>query len=147
MTEVTVARDLLAALEVAVLEQDGERALRLAGAVPQWLARFRPGVLSAPPKIERALGSPFLENFLSDAEGFWTSGREGRLRSGLWTEPGPLGDDFHLEASAVSLEGRRFLLIEDLTPSYPERQSMLQRARSSKLAERERRREEEKRER
>ena len=144
MTEESVARDLLAALEVAVLEQDGDRTLRLAGGVPQWLARFRPGVLSAPPKIERALGSPFLENFLADADGFWDSGKEGRLRSGMWTEPGPLGDDFPLEASAVSLDGRRFLLIEDLTPGYSERQSMLQKARSSKLADRERRREQEK---
>ena len=104
-------------------------------------------MLSAPPKIEQALGSPFLENFLTDADGFWNSGRPGRLRSGLWTEPGPLGDDFHLEASAVSLDGRRFLLIEDLTPGYAERQAMLQKARSSKLADRERRREQEKSER
>src|SRR5262249_62068061 len=107
MTEVTVARDLLAALEVAVLEQDGERALRLAGAVPQWLARFRPGVLSAPPKIERALGSPFLENFLSDAEGFWTSGREGGLRAGLWTGTGPPGGDLYPAASPGCLARRR----------------------------------------
>src|SRR5262245_19719858 len=147
MTEETVARDLLAALEVAVLEQDGDRNLRLAGAVPEWFGRFHPGVLSAPPRIEQDLGSPFLENFLSDADGFWTSGQDGRIRSGLWTEPGPLGDDFHLEASAVALDGRRFLLIEDMTPGYAERQAMLQRARLSKLADRERRREEEKRER
>ena len=145
MTEESVSRELLAALEVAVLEEDSRRLL-LAGAVPQWLGRFRPGVLSSPPRIERALGSSFLENFLEDADAFWTSKREGRLRSGMWTEPGPLGDDFHLEASAVSLDGRRFLLIEDLTPAYAERQSMLQKARTSRLAERERRREQEKRE-
>jgi hypothetical protein len=145
MTEESTARDLLAALEVVVLEQARDGHLRLAGAVPQWFARFRPGILSAPPKIEPALGSPFLENFLGEADGFWDSGGEGgRLRSGLWTEPGPLGDDFHLEASAVSLDGRRFLLIEDQTPVYSEKQAVFQKARSSKLAQRERRREEEK---
>lgn len=144
MTEESTARELLAALEVAVLELAREGGLRLAGEVPQWFARFRPGVLSAPPKIQPALGSPFLENFLAEAEGFWDSGREGRLRSGMWTEPGPLGDDFHLEASAVSLDGRRFLLIEDQTPVYSERQAVFQKARSSKLASREHRREEEK---
>jgi hypothetical protein len=144
MTEESTARELLAALEVVVLEQANDGRLRLAGAVPQWFARFRPGVLSAPPKIEPALGSPFLENFLGEAESFWDSGREERLRSGLWTEPGPLGDDFHLEASAVSLDGRRFLLIEDQTAVYSERQAMFQKARSSKLAHRELLREEEK---
>jgi hypothetical protein len=144
MTEDTIARDLLAALEVVVLEQAGDHGLRLAGAVPEWFGRFRPGALSSPPRIEAALGSPFLENFLTDAEGFWNSGERGRLRSGLWTEPGPVGDEFHLEASAVSLGGRRFLLVENQTPGYEEKQSLLQRARSSNLARRERRREDEK---
>ena len=146
MTGDSIARDLLAALEVVVLEQQNDRELRLAGAVPEWFGRFRPGALSSPPRIESALGSPFLENFLADAESFWASGegRNGRLRSGLWTEPGPAGDDFHLEASAVRLGGRRFLLIEDMTPAYEETQSVLQRARSRNLATRERRREEEK---
>jgi hypothetical protein len=147
MTEDTIARDLLAALEVAVLEHAADHELRLAGAVPEWLGRFRPGALSSPPRIETALGSPFLENFLAEAEDFWKSGEAGRLRSGLWTEAGPMGDDFHLEASAVSLRGRRFLLIEDQSPTYEEKQSVLQRARSINLARRERRREDEKKER
>jgi len=143
-TEESIARDLLAALEVVVFDQDRDRTLRLAGAIPEWFARFRPGALSSPPRIEAALGSPFLENFLADAEGFWTAGESGRLRSGLWTEPGPMGDDFHLEASAVRLGARRFLLIEDQTPGYVEKQSVLQRARSNALRSREGRREEEK---
>jgi hypothetical protein len=144
MTEESTARDLLAALEVAVLEQDRDGRLRLAGSVPEWFARFRPGALSSPPRIETALGSPFLENFLADAEGFWNSEGAGRLRSGLWTEPDPMGDDFHLEASAVRLGVRRFLLIENQTPGYGEKQAILQRARSNALRSREQRREEEK---
>jgi hypothetical protein len=100
-------------------------------------------VLSAPPKIEPALDPVPRELPLSDADAFWNpGGREAAVGNG--TEPGPLSDDFHLEASAVSLDGRRFLLIEDLTPGYAERQSMLQKARAAKLADRERRREQEK---
>jgi hypothetical protein len=143
MTEESTARALLAALEVAVLEQDGDRSLRLAGSLPKWLARFRPGAASVPPRIEPALGSPFLENFLTDAAGFWASGAEGRLRSGMWTEAGPDGDDFHLEASAVRIGSRRLLLIEDQTPVYEEKQSVLQRARSNNLRRREQRRRDE----
>jgi len=61
----------------------------------------------------------------------------------MWTEAGPDGDDFHLEASAVRIGRRRFLVIEDQTPVYDEKQSVLQRARSQNLSRRERRREEE----
>ena len=143
MTEESTARDLLAALEVAVLEHVGGGSLRLAGSVPQWFARFRPGATSVPPRIEVALGSPFLENFLAEAKSFWSSGGSGRLRSGMWTEAGPDGDDFHLEASAIRLRGKRFLVIEDQTPVYDEKQSVFQRARSNNLRRRERRREEE----
>ena len=143
MTEESTARELLAALEVAVLEQLDDCTLRLSGSVPDWFARFRPGSTSVPPRIEAALGSPFLENFLVEAEGFWSSEAAGRLRSGMWTEPGPDGDDFHLEASAVRIGERRFLVIEDQTPVYDEKQSVLQRARSNNLRRRERRREEE----
>jgi hypothetical protein len=55
-----------------------------------------------------------------------------------------MGTDFHLEASAVRVGARKFLLIEDQTPGYEEKQSVLQRARSNNLRRRERRREEEK---
>lgn len=143
MKEESAARDLLAALEVAVLEQLDDETLRLAGPVPEWLARFRPGSTSVPPRFEPSLGSPFLENFLVEAEGFWSSQDAGRLRSGMWTEAGPDGDDFHLEASAVRVGERRFLVIEDQTPVYEEKQSVLQRARSNNLRRREQRRREE----
>jgi hypothetical protein len=143
MTEESTARDLLAALEVAVLEQLDDCTLRLAGSVPDWFARFRPGAMSVPPRVEPTLGSPFLENFLVEAEGLWSSEETGRLRSGMWTEAGPDGEEFHLEASAIRIGKRRFLVIEDQTPVYDEKQSVLQRARSNNLRRRERRREEE----
>jgi hypothetical protein len=141
MNEGSVARDLLAALEVVVLEQDPERSLRLVGTPPEWFHRFRPEAASPGPI---ALDSPFLENFLMDAESFWMSDGAGRLRSGIWTESGPMGTEFHLEASAVRIGARRFLLIENQTPGYEEKQAVLQRARSNNLRRRERRREEEK---
>jgi hypothetical protein len=144
MTEERIARDLLAALEVVVFEQGPDRTLRLIGSVPRWFSRFRPGAGSPAARVQDALGSPFLENFLADAESFWMSEGSGRLRSGMWTEPGPMGTEFHLEASAVRLGARKFLLIEDQTPGYEEKQSVLQRARSNNLRRRERRREEEK---
>ena len=84
-----------------------------------------------------ALGSAFLENFLVDAESFWASNAAGRLKSGLWTEAGPLGTDFHLEASAVCVRERKILLIEYRGVAYKEMQNLLQSVRSRSLQARE----------
>lgn len=143
MSEDTIAADLLAVLEVVVLEREAPGKLRLIGTVPEWFARFRPEAASGSATFDGGLGSPFLENFLVDAEDFWKSGGSGRLKSGLWTETGPMGADFHMEASAVSIGGRRIVLIEYRALDYKETQSMLQTARSRKLRAREAKRAEE----
>lgn len=143
MKEDSIAADLLAVLEVAVLERQARGELRLIGTVPEWFVRFRPEAASGPRTFTDALGSPFLENFLVDAESFWASNGAGRLKSGLWTEAGPMGTDFHMEASAVCVGERRILLIEYRAVGYRETQSMLQTARSRKLRAREGKRAEE----
>ena len=143
MKEDSIAADLLAVLEVAVLERQARGELRLIGTVPEWFVRFRPEAASGPQTFTDALGSPFLENFLVDAESFWSSSGAGRLKSGLWTEAGPMETDFHMEASAVCVGERRILLIEYRAVSYRETQSMLQTARSRKLRAREAKRAEE----
>ena len=68
-----------------------------------------------------SLASPFLENFLIDADDFWAARASGRLRSGPWTEVGPTGTEFHLEASAVCVGERRILLLE--SEGYEEKQA------------------------
>lgn len=138
-----MARDLLAALEVVVLERQADRTLQLVGSAPGWFFRFRPSAASTRQDIREALDSPFLQNFLTDVESFWGSEGAGRIRSGMWTEAGAMGSDFHLEASAVSVGERKFLLIENQTEGYEEKQAILQRARSNNLRRRERRRAEE----
>ena len=143
MNEGSIAADLLAVLEVAVLERPAAGQLRLIGAVPDWLVRFRPEAASETGTSSDALGSPFLENFLIDAESFWASNASGRLTSGLWTETGPMGRDFHLEASAVSVGGKKILLIENRAVAYSEKQTVLQTARAGKLRVREEKRKEE----
>ena len=139
MTEESIGDELLAALEVVVLE-DSAGTLRPIGVVPEWFRRFRPAAVSEPETLGKALGSPFLENFLTDADGFWKYRGPGRLRSGLWTETGEMGTDFQLEASAVCVGARRILLLQIQTLVHEERQAVLQRARSNNLRRRERKR-------
>jgi hypothetical protein len=137
MNEVAIAAELLAALEVTVLERPATGGLRLIGRTPDWFARFRPEVRSGSGIFSDALGSAFLENFLVDAESFWASNTSGRLKSGLWTEVGPLGTDFHMEASAVCVGERKILLIEYRGVAYKEIQNLLQSVRSRSLRARE----------
>jgi len=143
MNEDAIAAELLAALEVTVLERPAAGQLRLMGRTPDWFARFRPEARSGSATFSDALESPFLENFLVDAESFWASNASGRLKSGLWTEAGPLGTDFHLEASAVCVGDRKILLIEYRAVAQKEMQKLLQTVRSRSLRSRERKRTEE----
>ncbi len=139
MTEESIGDELLAALEVAVLEETSGT-LKPIGTVPEWFRRFRPAAESEPETLGKALGSPFLENFLIDAGDFWKYRGPGRLRSGLWTEVGATGADFQLEASAVCVGSRRILLLMIQTLVFEEKQAVLQRARSNNLRRRERKR-------
>jgi len=138
MTEESIGNELLAALEVVILEQAQGGTLRPIGSVPRWFARLRPGAASRREMSRETLGSPFLENFLIDADNFWTSRGSGRLRSGPWTEVGPMGTEFHLEASAVCVGEKRILLLE--SEGYGEKQATLQKARTDNLRRRERKR-------
>jgi hypothetical protein len=137
MNEDAIAAELLAALEVTVLERPAAGELRLIGTTPDWFARFRPEARSGSGTFSDALGSAFLENFLVDAESFWAAKTSGRLKSGLWTEVGPLGTDFHMEASAVCVGERKILLIEYRGVAYKEMQNLLQSVRSRSLRARE----------
>lgn len=137
MNEDAIAAELLAALEVVVLERPAAGELALIGKPPDWFARFRPEVRSGSGTFSDALGSAFLENFLVDAESFWAANTSGRLKSGLWTELGPLGTDFHLEASAVCVGERKILLIEYRGVAYKEMQNLLQSVRSRSMQARE----------
>ncbi len=142
MTGESIGDDLLTALEVALLERKPDGSLETVGTVPEWFRRLRPGADSKPQSLGKALDSPFLENFLIDAEDFWKYRGPGRLRSGLWSEAGPSGRDFQLEASAVCVGSRKILMLEIQTLVFEEKQAVLQKARSNNLRRRENKRRE-----
>jgi hypothetical protein len=131
MSEKTIGAELIAALDIALLEREAGGRLALLGAAPEWFRRLSSG---------DSISFPFLDNFLIDAETFWTQGAAGRLKSGLWTEADSLGHETYLEASAVCVGPRKILMIENLTLVHDEKQNVLQKARNAKLRERERRR-------
>src|ERR1700693_4564114 len=78
--------------------------------------------------------SPFLENFLVDAEDFWSSKAEGSVSSGNWIERDKSGREVPLEAFALSLDKKKILILRNLAAHFAEQQQWFQTARDSLLA-------------
>jgi diguanylate cyclase (GGDEF)-like protein/PAS domain S-box-containing protein len=77
--------------------------------------------------------SVYLDDFLLDAESFWSKGQQGRIQSGIWTEQS------HtllarLEAIAGRVKDDNFLLINSLEEEYQRRQQTMQVARELLLS-------------
>lgn len=76
---------------------------------------------------------PFLENFLIDAESFWSSQTQGRIESGMWTEKTAGGREISLDAAALWLDAKRILLVRNPQSKYAADARVLQTARDSLL--------------
>lgn len=76
---------VLRALDVTLLERRAPGAFAIIGQLPRWFARLYPDV-AADQELRPAEMSPFLANFLIDAENFWEKEEPGRLLSGPWSE-------------------------------------------------------------
>jgi signal transduction histidine kinase len=124
--------NLLSALGVALFERVELGRFAPAGPLPEWFARLYPDLDGG----VAALGehSPFLDAFLYEAEPFWDEGGEGRLASGPWVEVDPSGRECHLEASALGVEGTKYLLVELARIPYEETLAVFQTGRETILA-------------
>jgi len=133
MTEAITA-NLLATLDIVVIEYLDESSFEIIGTVPDWFRRFYPDAVLEQNKLIPAKNFPFLENFLIDAECFWMGNDAGRLKSGVWSEIDTLGNEYHLEASAVCLTKKKILLIELIESAYKEKQTLIQKGRENSLS-------------
>ncbi|MGI8432580.1 MAG: sensor histidine kinase, partial [Chthoniobacterales bacterium] len=78
--------------------------------------------------------SPFLENFLIDAEECWAAGGATRAVSGPWIEQASDGSEASLEATALTLAGQPALLLEKLGEVFEKKKAILQHARETVIA-------------
>jgi len=125
--------DIFSALDMAVVERLNGGSFQLIGAVPDWFPLLFAELASGGKKLRPDKDSQFLENFMIDAENFWLKKRAGRLKSGPWIETDPSGNDYPLEATAVSMGKRKILLIELGRYSYAEKQVLIQKGRELHL--------------
>jgi signal transduction histidine kinase len=125
---------LYAALEMTVLERLAAGVFRLLSPVPSWLHTFYPTLAEGDTGLRPGELFPFLEHFLVDAERFWQANCAGQLKSGLWREVTPLGQEYHLEAMAVNLDEVKILLLTFPRMEYEEKQALIQKARDNSLS-------------
>ena len=111
------------------------------GESPNWAMELFPCVRNRFPQILPCDISPFLENFIIDAEEFWQRNTESVMRSGYWTEsvqtsqktPQVQGSEINLEALVLTLDGKFLLLLEVSEVKFFETFNWLQTAREDRL--------------
>ncbi|MBE9205522.1 HAMP domain-containing histidine kinase [Nostoc sp. LEGE 06077] len=130
----TILSDLFLALNILVLEKVDIGLFRLTAKPPNWLRRFcsqelKFGMNMLIPQEEFA----FLENFLFDAEEFWSNNSIGKLSSGLWSENNLHGYEEQLEAYALCINDSKMLLIELSQDKFQYKQNLIQIGREQEL--------------
>jgi signal transduction histidine kinase/CheY-like chemotaxis protein/HPt (histidine-containing phosphotransfer) domain-containing protein len=116
----------------AVLEPQPDGSFTLVSDAPSW---FRGIFGPAGPRGRVSLDkSPFLENFLVDAQAFWKAGLEEACASGTWIEQTGRGKQIPLEAVALCIDGEALLSIHSPQRAFAEQSRVFQAARESMLA-------------
>jgi signal transduction histidine kinase/CheY-like chemotaxis protein/HPt (histidine-containing phosphotransfer) domain-containing protein len=117
----------------ALFEPLGDGAFGPVGHFPEWLERIWGTDAAHAVTVRVGKLSPFLDNFLYDAEEFWQTNAEGSVKSGNWTERGVNGVETPMEAAALRIEGRPLLLVQNFSSAFAEQQQILQTARDGLL--------------
>jgi signal transduction histidine kinase len=128
------AQSVLAELGLVLFAREATGKLRLLGKPPGWLVTLWPTLGKSGGLLPVADASPFLENFLIDAEECWQKEGTERVRSGPWVEQDKSGAEVQLEATAMTVDGQSILLLERLGEAFEARKSVLQRARETVIA-------------
>jgi len=125
----SILKNLFKYLNIAVLKRLSNDSFQLIGTMPVWLKNLYPDSFDKDKTINLGENSPFLENFLIDAEDFWKPETSDKLWSGQWIEESPTGEEYFMEATALVQDKTKILLIELSRYSHEEKQSIIQKGR------------------
>jgi signal transduction histidine kinase/DNA-binding NarL/FixJ family response regulator len=121
---------LLAAMNLAVFEPSSDGKFQLVATAPEWFGELMPTTGTGLDLVRRF---PLLETFLPEALETWNGQTTPRVCSDMWTETVATGEALHLQAWAVNLDERPFLIIQEAGSLYHERQLVLQFAHETAL--------------
>jgi signal transduction histidine kinase/CheY-like chemotaxis protein/HPt (histidine-containing phosphotransfer) domain-containing protein len=133
MSATSIFESFFANQGFALFEFLGDAEFRPMGTWPAWCQAMWGDLASNSETIRLGEVSPFLENFLFDAEQFWNSKSAGSVNSGNWTERDSSSHEIPLEASAYVLDGKRLLIVRNLSETFDQQQELFQTARDSLL--------------
>ncbi len=128
-----VLEKFLAEMGFALLEYRGEGAFFPLAQLPAWFRDLWSESNSATIPLVLTEKSPFLENFLYEAEAFWGAPTAAGCQSETWIEKCSDGRDIPLQARALLLNGRRMLAIFSPESEFREQVKTLQTARNALL--------------
>jgi two-component system, sensor histidine kinase and response regulator len=122
-----------ALLGACVLERGAAGMFRRLGQAPAWCAHFYPEALEETEGLQPQERLLFLEHFLAEAEPHWEAAGETPLDSEVWCESSGPDQDHFLKATALSRDGRSYLIIRHLGGEASERRAILQQSRENEL--------------
>ena len=130
----SMLHDFFATLDWIVMEYHGNEMFKVIGETPDWFNRKCGLTCSTDRYFKPQRAIPFLEHFMADAFKFWATKSEGQLKSGLWIETEPSGQERALEATALNIKSHSILFIEPARFSYIEKHQIIQKGRELQLS-------------
>lgn len=119
-------------LDIAVLRhEDDDRYVMLSEAPPWFLELWPDGLFAKPFSLRGKSG--FLDNFLFDAGQHWHQKDADTLRSGPFMESRENGAEIPLEATAMTADEQRVLILTNLGQEFEDQRNVLQAARENLL--------------
>jgi signal transduction histidine kinase/HPt (histidine-containing phosphotransfer) domain-containing protein/ActR/RegA family two-component response regulator len=128
-----VLEKFLAGMGFALLEYRGDGRFRPISKLPAWFKEIWASASRTDSPIALSEQSPFLENFLIDAETFWAAPSGSECQSETWIEKSPGGREIPLQARALVIDGKSILALSSPDPQFREQVKILQTARNALL--------------
>ncbi len=129
----SVVRQFLQELGYVLLEHRGQGRFAPLTEPPAWFHVLWPAPIAEAETLPLGELSPFLENFLLEAEPYWNSQQPGECRSETWIEKSGAGKEVPVQAIALHLEGKHALALHSPDLEFREQVNVLQAARNALL--------------
>lgn len=133
MNMADVLENFLSAIGFALLEYRGDGAFLPLAKLPSWFTELWGASEKKTGFLALSAQSPFLENFLLEAETFWASPKATACQSETWLEKTSAGREIPLQAKAFLLGGKRVIAIFTPELEFREQVKLLQTARNALL--------------
>jgi signal transduction histidine kinase/HPt (histidine-containing phosphotransfer) domain-containing protein len=116
-----------------LLEHKGEGKFVLRSEPPSWFNELWGATQPGEALIPLAEKSPFLENFLVEAQSCWNSPQTAECRSEVWIESTAEGREVPMQTTALRRDGKQLLVLHSPEAQYRDQVQILQTARSAVL--------------